>query len=127
LNRVLLTDEYYHEERSYMELNAENTYWLDPDTGSLTPVKGEVRPLGHQTFRSLQPTGKPNEFWAAISDGEKRTTSVGVYDSRLLTFKPTMVIPKISFNSMDMWVDAAENKVYFVYSGHLLSLPFPRK
>lgn len=127
LNKFLLTDEYYYEERSHREFDADSTYWLDPDTGAVTPVKGEVRPIGHQTFRSLQPTGKPNEFWAAIPDREKRTTAVGLYDSRALTFKPVLVIPKISFNSMDMWVDSAENKVYFVYSGHLLSLPLVKK
>jgi hypothetical protein len=32
-------------------------------------------------------------------------------------------IPKIKFNSMDMWVDEPGNKVYFVYRGHLLALP----
>jgi hypothetical protein len=124
LNKVLLSDEYYDEEGGgYRTLDSGNTYWLDPDTGVLTAVKGEVGPIGQQKFRSLQPTGKPNEFWAAMPDPEKNTTSVGVYDSRLLSFKPILAIPKIAFDSMDMWVDGAANKVYFVYSGHLLALP----
>ena len=25
---------------------------------------------------------------------------------------------------MEMWVDATESKVYFVYNGHLLSVPY---
>jgi hypothetical protein len=38
-----------------------------------------------------------------------------------------LTIPRIFFDSMDMWADAAENKIYFVYSGHLLSLPLAKK
>jgi hypothetical protein len=35
-------------------------------------------------------------------------------------------IPKIQFNSMGMFVDAPAGKIYFVYRGHLLSLPLPK-
>ena len=107
------------------ELSSSDYAWLDAETGSVLPVKGEVRPLTQQKFRSLQPAGAPFEFWAAISDREKNTTRVGTYNSKTFAFKTVATIPKITFNSMDMWIDEAANKIYFVYSGHLLSLPLP--
>ncbi len=96
---------------------------LDPDTGVLQPIVGEMGPLTQQTFRPLQKAAKANEFWAAIPDVEKKTTSVGIYNTNNFGFKPVMQIPKIIFNSMSMWVDETEGKVYFCYRGHLLSLP----
>ncbi len=99
-------------------------YLLDAETGAIEKAKGEVRPLAQQTFRPLQTTGKPDEFWAAIPDAEKEQTEVGVYNAKTLTFKSLLKIPQIEFNSMQMWVDA--DKVYFVYQGHLLSLPMPK-
>jgi hypothetical protein len=66
---------------------------------------------------------KPSEFWAAIPSDEKNSTDVGIYDAASLKFKPVLSVPKIRFNSMAMWVDESVNKVYFVYRGHLLTLP----
>jgi hypothetical protein len=96
---------------------------LDPETGRITPATGELRPLAQQKFRPLQQSGKANEFWAAIKDREKRETDVGIYDLAHLKFTPVLKIPKIQFDSMDMWVDETERKIYFVYGGQLLSLP----
>jgi hypothetical protein len=96
-------------------------YLLDAETGALSSANGEMRPLSAQSFRPLQPTGKPNEFWAALPSST--TTLVGTYDAKLFKFKTVLRLPKINFSSMDQWVDEAGNKVYFVYSGHLLSVP----
>jgi HEAT repeat protein len=98
-------------------------FLLDPETGRISPPPGEARPLGVQTFRSLQSTGRPNEFWAARPGRVQSETLVGKYDSRLFRFTPVLTLPKIAFDSMEMWVDDAENKVYFVYNGQLLSIP----
>ena len=98
-------------------------YFLNADTGTLTPATANVRPLVQQTFRPLQPTGRANEFWAALSYSEKHETVVGTYDARLLRFTPVRKLPKINFNSMTMWVDSAEGRVYFVYNGHVLRIP----
>jgi hypothetical protein len=38
-----------------------------------------------------------------------------------------VTLPKISFDSCDMWVDTAEGKAYFVYEGHLLAMPLKLK
>lgn len=37
---------------------------------------------------------------------------------------PLLRLPKIQFNSQVMWVDAG--KLYFIYDGHLLAVPFKR-
>lgn len=99
---------------------------LDPATGVKQPIAGEFRPIAQQSFRPLQKTAKPNEFWAAIPDPEKQETVVGTYDTKLFGFRPVLKIPKIVFNSMNMYVDEAGGKVYFVYRGHLLALPLNR-
>jgi hypothetical protein len=96
---------------------------LDPETGIFRDAPGEYRPLTHQTFRQLQPAGKPNEFWAAMPDENKNETVVGIYNAAVFGFKPVLKLPKIQFDSLDMWVD--QGKVYFVYRGHLLAAPLP--
>jgi len=100
---------------------------VDPATGVTQPIAGEFRPLDQQTFRPLQATGRPNEFWAAIYDLEKNVTEVGYYETKTYGFRPILRVPKIKFNSMSMYVDEPTNKVYFVYRGHLLSLPLTPK
>jgi hypothetical protein len=111
------------EEESADEPRSIQYYLLDADTGVITPTAAEVRPLIQQTFRPLQSTGRPNEYWAALSFNQKHETVVGKYDSRLLKFTPVRKLPKINFNSMRMWIDEAEGKIYFVYNGHVLRLP----
>jgi hypothetical protein len=112
-----------HDEEGEGSPGSVNYAFLDPDTGAVEPVRGEVRPLGQLTIRPLQATATPDVFWAAIPDEGKKETIVGLYDLRTLTFKPVQKIPRISFSSMDMWVDEKENQIYLVYLGHLLSLP----
>ncbi len=126
-NKVLLFggnySEYEGEETEDYTSRDGEFYFLDPETGAIQKAKGEVRPLAQQTYRPLQPTGKPDEFWAAIPDTSDNT-QVGVYNVKTLSFKPLVKIPQISFDTMQMWIDAG--KIYFVYQGHLLSLPFPK-
>ncbi len=96
---------------------------LDCVTGQTFPVKGEFRPLSHQSFRPLQKTARPNEFWAAIMKTDRSATEIGIYDTKFFTFKPMVKLPKIAFNSMDMYVDEVKRKIFFVYRGHLLAVP----
>ncbi|MEQ1764783.1 MAG: hypothetical protein ABL984_16760, partial [Pyrinomonadaceae bacterium] len=97
---------------------------LNPDTGAVVAAVGEVRPLTQQTFRSLQPvTGTTTEFWAALPRG-KSGTLFGIYSTRTFSFKPVLRLPKIIFDSVEMWVDEGEKKVYFIHEGHLLSAPY---
>lgn len=105
------------------DVNPEGMFLLDPATGFKQPLAGEFRPLSQQTFRPLQNASKPNEFWAAMYDPEKKETQVGIYDTRSFGFKPVLRVPKIKFNSMSLWVDESSGRAYFVYRGHLLALP----
>ncbi|HKP69093.1 MAG TPA: HEAT repeat domain-containing protein [Pyrinomonadaceae bacterium] len=104
------------------EADAGNQYsWLDPETGTVVTARGEVRPIAQQEWRALQPAAGPFEFWAAIP--RSKETIVGIFNTRTFTMKTLATLPKISFSSTDMWVDAADGKAYFVYQGHLLSMP----
>ncbi len=95
---------------------------VDPARGTFREVPaGEFRPLTHQSFRQLQPTGRTNEYWAAIPDESRNETRVGFYDAGTFGFREVAKIPKIVFDSLDMWVDGG--RIYFVYRGHLLSAP----
>ncbi len=139
INKVLLAparieyDDYERYEEGYDETEEDDTvdydhdpdslWLLDPDSGAVSKPKGEFRPLTQQTFRPLQKAAGANQFWAAIADQDKNATDVGLYDARTFTFKTVLKVPKIAFNSMSMWVDETEKKVYFVYRGHLLALP----
>ncbi len=98
---------------------------LDPVSGRTQPAPGEVRPMAQQTYRPLQIAGKPHEFWAAIPDPDRKQTLVGLYDSQVFGFRPLLTIPKLLFDSMDLWVDQSERKAYFVYKGHVLAAPIP--
>jgi HEAT repeat protein len=138
LNKVLIVrdDSYEGEESSYIAEDKEDAapsdadpsgmLLVDPATGSTQPIAGEFRPISQQTFRSLQKTSRPNEYWAAIPDPEKNETQVGIYDTNHFGFRSVLRIPKIKFNSMYMWADEAGGKLYFVYRGHLLALPLPK-
>lgn len=96
---------------------------LDPATGAVRPVSGEFEPLYDSRGRFLQPTEKPDEFWAAIDDHKKSETRVGRYSVKDFSFKPIMTVPQLLFDSTSMWVDAGQKKVYVVYKGQLLRLP----
>jgi hypothetical protein len=105
------------------ETSAPQYYLANPATGAVKSVRGEFRPLEHQTYRPLQPTGNPGEYWAAIYDKKTRSTMIGRYSDKAFTFKPVLSLPEVEMNSMDIWVDGPGGKVYFVYEGHLLAAP----
>jgi hypothetical protein len=96
---------------------------IDATNDAVLDSRRELWPFAQVSFRPLQHASKAGELWAAIPDGEKNATDVGIIDSRTFTFKPLLHVPKIRFDSMRMWVDEPHDKVYLVYRGHLLSLP----
>lgn len=125
LNKFLLFSS-YGESEEFTRMIGE-FFLLDAETGIVQPVRGEPRPLLQQTFRPLQQVAaSPDLFWAAVPDGEKTTTQFGIFNARTLSFKPLLTIPQIIFDSMNMWIDERENKIYFVYEGQLLALPLPK-
>lgn len=131
LFRLIPYEEYYEEEEPDVTkidglTSPEGViYVLDVETGEVEKTKGEIRPLAQQTFRPLQKAVSADEFWAAIPDA--KSTKVGFYNMKTLTFKPLLTIPNITFDSMNMWIDETENKIYFVYKGQLLALSLPKK
>ena len=100
---------------------------LDPDTGTVQGAKGEFRPFIQQTFRRLQKAANADEVWAAIPDKIKKETQIGTFNEKTFVFTTVLTVPQISFDSMDMWVDEAENKVFIVYNGQLLSIPLKKE
>ncbi len=136
LNKVLVArDESYdydefaessEEDVTPDDASPESMLLVDPATGVTSPLFAEFRPLDQQSFRPLQKSARPGEFWVAMPDLENKETRIGILETRFFTFKQVMSVPKIRFNSMDMWVDEAGAKVYFVYRGHLLALPLNR-
>ncbi len=130
LFRTLSYEQFYSEMRETQETldkmpRNSKVFTLDVETGAIENIKGEFRPLAQQTFRPLQKAASADEYWAAIP--EAKATQVGIYNLKTFSFKPLMTIPQIAFSSMSMWVDEAENKVYFVYKDQLLALSFAKK
>lgn len=123
INRILASSAMSDEEYGYEESG--DLFWVDADTGIVQAAKGNFEPLTDQTFRPLQPGPGAYEHWAAVI--KEKETVVGIYSTKTFKFKPVLTAPKIRFDSMDMWVDQPHNKVYFVYNGHLLSLPLTAK
>jgi len=123
-NKLLLG----HYQYQYLPDSATNGtfYLLDAATGATQPIKGEFRPLMNAFTRPLQATEKPNEFWAAVYDTNKKSTLVGLYDTRTFSFTSSLELPEIRLNSSDTWADAKSGKLYFVYLGHLLRLPLTK-
>jgi len=117
--KVLLGRLGYHGEPQLGEIN----YLLDPETGTVQQVKGEFRPLREVFARELQPTGNPNEFWAAITDSQKRVTNIGRYDSKTFAFTPLIELQGLTLSNSDFWVDATGGKIWLTYRGHLLRIP----
>lgn len=125
-NKILLLrkkDEEYSYRKNNPSPNTPEYYLLDPATGATQIARGEFRPLEQQTFRALQASAAPNEFWAALYNEKLNLTEIGYYNTLNLSFKPLMKLPDIELDSMDIWVDQTAAKVYFVYEGHLLSVP----
>jgi hypothetical protein len=102
-------------------------YLLDPETGTLQQASGEFRPLADRFAGELQPTGKPNEFWAAIRDSQKGVMRIGRYDSRNFAFEPLVELTGLPLGNRDFWVDATAGKIWIAYYGHLLRIPLPQK
>lgn len=102
---------------------------LDPATGAMERVTGEFRPLEHETWRPLQPTGEPDVVWAALPQlsihDNTWSTTFGRYDLRRFAFTKLMDIPGLYFTSMECWTDAEKQVVFLAINGDLLSFPLP--
>jgi HEAT repeats len=103
-----------------------NGYLLDIETGSTQAVKGDFRPIAENEIRNLQPAGKPDVFWAAIFDYQKRATIVGRYDAKAFAFTPLIQLPELQLDSANIWVDQTGGWLWLAYRGHLMRLPLAK-
>ncbi len=102
---------------------------LDPATGAHEKVEGEMRPFFDAGSHELQPTGKPNEFWAAlhssIVDPKLHTTTIGRFDSYNFRFSPVLSFPDIEFDSASLYVDGPGRQIWIAVNGDLLRVSLP--
>jgi hypothetical protein len=126
--RVLL---YRQRDRQDWKAGPENPefYLLNPTTGDTQKIDGEMRPFFDARERKLQPTGKPNEFWAALHssvlDPNLRTTTIGKFDSYNFRFTPVLSLPDIRFESADFVVDQTSYRAWININGDLVRLSLP--
>lgn len=106
--------------------NGGKYFLLDPVTGKLQAVKGEFRPLRTSESMLLQPTGKPNEVWSPLYDLEKGDCFIGRYNLATFSFTPVINLSGLRLSRMEMWVDEAAGKIYFIHDGNLLRVPLPK-
>ena len=116
------TDEDSVEDKSVAPATPE-FYVLDAPTGRTQLVTGVFAPLLQTGKRFLQPTPNTSEFWAAMPDRPKNQTRVGRFNVKDFSFRTSLVVPHLSFDSMAMWVDEGATKLYVIYEGQLLRLP----
>jgi hypothetical protein len=98
---------------------------LDPDSGAMQPITGELRLWFDDLLHPPQPTGRPDEVWAAIYDGQKKSTAIGRYNVRSFSFAPVIELPELKFGNPETWVDQAAGWIYVAFRGDLLRLPLP--
>ena len=103
-------------------------YLLDR-AGKLTPSNGAAelssddRPL--RPLRSLQAAATEGEVWAADGEtisGKPPTTKILRYDTKDSTRRSIQTIEGIEFDSMAMWVDEAEGRIYAAANGDLVRI-----
>ncbi|HYR22835.1 MAG TPA: hypothetical protein VEP30_07935 [Chthoniobacterales bacterium] len=104
-------------------------YLLDPVTGAHEKVEGEMRPFFDAGRHELQPTGKPNEFWAALHssvvDPKLTTTAIGRFDSYNFRFTPVLEFPDMHFESASFYVDKETKIIWLAVNGDLLGFSSP--
>lgn len=98
-------------------------FLLDAVSGELRPMTGEFQPLLRLEDHQLQPTGRPDEFWAVIHenmDAVRPTTVLGRYNTRDFAFTGCMRFPEVFFYSWQAHVDEKEQTVRVAMNGDLL-------
>ena len=104
-------------------------YWLlDPTNGKLGKVEGDFRPLRNLERHTLQPTGRPHEFWAAIhrdAEPEKGGTVIGRYDTAHFRFDECVEFPGVHFESWHMAVDANARVLSIAVNGDVIEVQLP--
>jgi len=90
------------------------------ESPSLQPPSFWFQSLPHRMQRV---DGSPHTVWAAMV--EDNGMEVGHYDTKRLVWSRVTYIPNLKFETKDMYIDESNNLIYFVFKGHLLSVPMP--
>ncbi|MGJ8639182.1 MAG: HEAT repeat domain-containing protein [Opitutaceae bacterium] len=102
-------------------------YLLDPQSRESTLIYGDFDVLlSHHSVRPLQVVADASGdlIWGteikSMPNGGLMTV-VGRYDRHNFKFHPVLEVPRFTFASTDMWVDAAGGMLYLVLNGDLVS------
>ena len=98
---------------------------LDPASGAMQPVTGELRLWFDDLLFPPQPTDRPDEVWAAIYDGQKKSTAIGRYNVRTFNFAPVIKLPELQLRNLETWVDQNAGWIYLAFRNDLLRVPLP--
>ena len=102
---------------------------LDAQTGAHNKVDGEFRPFFDAAKKDLQPTGRRNEFWAAVHsdhfDPKLEKTVLGRFDSKNFCFKSVLEFPSVRFESGNSFVDEPAHLVWVNVNGDILVVSLP--
>lgn len=93
---------------------------LDLETKETRKLDGVFWPLENLNYRPLQASAAEGHSWAAKYDKELDATVIGLYDTASCCFEPVMHVPGLNFDSMDLWVNEEQAKVYLVINGDLI-------
>jgi hypothetical protein len=108
-------------------------FLLDPASGKAEKVTGDFGPLeAHWSLSRPQPTGRPNEYWAAVpsetstdDEGKVPFTRIGRYDAKAFKFTPVLTVPGLTFENGAIWVDEARGEVLIALEEDVLVAPLP--
>lgn len=99
-------------------------YSYDVATGTIEQVDQRTFEGVHSIReRFLQSTATPNEYYTVQARNYGAPVVVGKVNIDTLAFTPIARYPGLDFDSMDMWVDEPNQKIYVVINGDLLELP----
>lgn len=101
-------------------------FLVDPPTGRVQPVEGEMTPWEQMERRGLQATARADEVWAAIWREKSNTTEIGRYDLARFAFTPVRALEGLRFGSRSLWVDAPVGCAYFVVRDKVFRVPLTR-
>ncbi|MBI4860280.1 MAG: hypothetical protein HY815_08460 [Candidatus Riflebacteria bacterium] len=85
---------------------------VDPYSGKVEPVDGDLWDLCCELRRPHQPRGTAGELWMTRPDAKTMGTEIGLFDARRLRFRRLGVLPGCSATSAQVWVDEPSGVAY---------------
>ncbi|MGA2032888.1 MAG: hypothetical protein ABSG68_11560 [Thermoguttaceae bacterium] len=124
-----------HPLSEYMPLRPVAFRLLHPETGKSSDLPAgnlnirdnvEDLPWFQRLPRYLQGADVPSSaVWLSAPSGQN--TLVGRYDMEKFRWLSWQTVPRLRFQTKDIWADAPGHRVYVVYRGHLLAFPLRQR